>query len=131
MSAQESSSPLGRVRGLGSAHHGGEHWLRERLTSAALLLLTIWLVASLLLLPGLDQRTIVEWLRSASGAVPMALLIVVAFIHAMDGLKVVIDDYVHDAGNNLVLNGLVVFAGYGGMALALFSLARIAFGAGE
>ncbi len=131
MSAPESSTPLGRVRGLGSAHHGGEHWIRERLTSAALLLLTIWLVASLLLLPGLDQRTIVEWLRPASGAVPMALLIVVAFIHAMDGLKVVIDDYVHDAGNNLVLNGLVVFAGYGGMALALFSLARIAFGTGE
>lgn len=131
MSAQESSTPLGRVRGLGSAQHGGAHWLRERLTSAALLLLTVWLVASLLLLPSLDQRTIVEWLRPASGAVPMALLIVVAFIHAMDGLKVVIDDYVHDAGNNLVLNGLVVFAGYGGMALALFSLARIAFGTGE
>ena len=131
MSAPESSTPLGRVRGLGSAQHGGEHWLRERLTSAALLLLTIWLVASLLLLPGLDQRTIVEWLRPASGAVPMALLIVVAFIHAMDGLKVFIDDYVHDAGNNLFLNGLAVFAGYGGMALALFSLARIAFGTGE
>ena len=131
MSAQESSTPLGRVRGLGSAHHGGEHWIRERLTSAALLLLTIWLVASLLLLPSLDQRTIVEWLRPASGAVPMALLIIVAFIHAIDGLKVVIDDYVHDAGNNLVLNGLVFFAGYGGMALALFSLARIAFGIGE
>ena len=131
MSAQESSTPLGRVRGLGSAQHGGEHWIRERLISAAVLLLTIWLVASLLMLPSLDQRTIVEWLRPASGAVPMALLIILGFIHAIDGLKVVIDDYVHDAGNNLALNGLVIFAGYGAMALALFSLARIAFGAGE
>lgn len=131
MSAQDSATPLGRVRGLGSAQHGGEHWIRERLTSAALLLLTIWLVASLLMLPSLDQRTVVEWLRPASGAVPMALLIITAFIHAIDGLKVVIDDYVHDAGNNLSLNGLVLFAGYGGMALALFSLGRIAFGTGE
>lgn len=131
MSARGSSTPLGRVRGLGSAQHGGEHWIRERLTSAALLLLTVWLAASLLMLPSLDQRTVVEWLRSASGAVPMALLVIVAFIHAIDGLKVVIDDYVHDAGNNLALKGLVIFAGYGGMALTLFSLARIAFGAGE
>ena len=128
MSAPESSTPLGRVRALGSAHHGGTHWLRERLTSAALLLLGIWLVASLLLLPSLDQKTVAEWLRSASGAVPMALFVVTAFVHAIDGLKAVVDDYVHDAGNNIFLNGLILFAGIGGMALALFSLAKIAFG---
>ena len=128
MSAPESSTPLGRVRALGSAHHGGTHWIRERLTSAALLLLGIWLVASLLLLPSLDQKTVAEWLRSASGAVPMALFVVTAFVHAIDGLKAVVDDYVHDAGNNIFLNGLILFAGIGGMALALFSLAKIAFG---
>jgi succinate dehydrogenase / fumarate reductase, membrane anchor subunit len=130
MTAEDSSTPLGQVRALGSAHHGGGHWLRERLTSAALLLLGIWLVASLVLLPALDHRTVTEWLRSASGAVPMALFVITAFIHGIDGLKVVIDDYVHDAGNNIFLNGLVLFAGIGGMALALFSLAKIAFGGG-
>ena len=120
---------IGRVRGLGSAHEGGAHWIRERLTSAALLLLGIWFIASLLMLPALDHRTITDWLRSASGAVPMALFVITAFIHAIDGLKVVVDDYVHDFGNNLFLNGLILFAGIGGGALALFSLAKIAFGA--
>ena len=129
MSAPESSTPLGQVRGLGSAHHGGGHWIRERLTSAALLLLGIWLVASLLLLPSHDLATISEWLRSASGAVPMALFVITAFVHAIHGLKAVVDDYVHDAGNNLFVNGIILFAGVGGMALALFSLAKIAFGA--
>jgi len=129
MSVQDSSTPLGQVRGLGSSHHGGGHWLRERLTSAALLLLGIWLIASLILLPALDQRTITEWLKSASGFVPMALFVVTAFIHGIDGLKVVVDDYVHDAGNNLALNGLILFAGIGGGAWALFSLLKIAFGA--
>ena len=129
MSAESGSTPLGRVRGLGSAHHGGGHWLRERLTSAALLLLGIWLVASLLMLPGLDHKTVANWLRNASGAVPMALFVITAFVHAVDGLKVVVDDYVHDAGNNLFLNGLILFAGIGGAALALFSLAKVAFGA--
>ena len=77
MSLGDSSTPLGRVRGLGSAHHGGEHWLTERVTSIALLLLGTWLIASLLLLPALDQRTVIEWLRAPSGAVPMALLVIV------------------------------------------------------
>ena len=51
MSLGDSATPLGKVRGLGSAQHGGEHWLTERVTSIALLLLGTWLIASLLLLP--------------------------------------------------------------------------------
>jgi succinate dehydrogenase / fumarate reductase, membrane anchor subunit len=129
MSLGESATPVGKVRGLGSAREGGEHWLTERVTSIALLLLGSWLVASLLLLPDLSQRTLLEWLRPASGAVPMALLIVVGFKHALDGMKVVVDDYVHEPGNNFALNTLLLFLAIGGAALALFALARIAFGA--
>jgi succinate dehydrogenase / fumarate reductase membrane anchor subunit len=128
MSRGDSATPLGRVRGLGSAHHGGEHWITERVTSIALLFLGVWLLASLLLLPKLDQRTLVEWLHARSGAIPMALLIVTGFRHALDGVKVVIDDYVHETGNNFVLNLLMVFVAVGGGAIALFALARIAFG---
>jgi succinate dehydrogenase / fumarate reductase, membrane anchor subunit len=129
MSLGESATPVGKVRGLGSAREGGEHWLTERVTSIALLLLGSWLVASLLLLPDLSQRTLLEWLRPASGAVPMALLIVVGFKHALDGMKVIVDDYVHEPGNNFALNTLLLFLAIGGAALALFALARIAFGA--
>ena len=92
MSIGDSSTPLGKARGLGSAREGGDHWLTERVTSIALLLLGTWLVASLLLLPKLDQRTLIEWLHAPSGAIPMALLIVVGFKHALDGMKVFIDD---------------------------------------
>lgn len=129
MSVGESSTPLGRVRGTGSAHHGGEHWLRERLTSAALLLLGLWLVASLLLLPDLSRGTLAEWLAAPSGAVPMVLFVIIAFMHSIDGLKTVIDDYVHDDANRLLATGLLYLAGVGGAALALFCLAKIAFGA--
>jgi succinate dehydrogenase / fumarate reductase membrane anchor subunit len=128
MSLGDSASPLGKVRGLGSAREGGEHWLSERVTSIALLLLGSWLVASLLLLPGRDQATLAEWLRAPSGAVPMALLIIIGFKHALDGMKVVVDDYVHQEGNRFALNTLLLFLAVGGGALALFALARIAFG---
>ena len=128
MSLGDSATPLGKVRGIGSAHAGGEHWLSERVTSIALVLLGLWLIASLLLLPSLDQRTLVEWLRLPSAAVPMALLIVIGFRHALEGMKVVIDDYVHDEGNRFALNALMLFLAAGGGAIALFALARIAFG---
>ncbi|MCY7281820.1 MAG: succinate dehydrogenase, hydrophobic membrane anchor protein [Sphingomonas bacterium] len=129
MSIGQSSTPLGQVRGTGSAHHGGEHWLRERMTSAASLLLGLWLILSLLLLPSLDRLTLTEWLRTPSGAVPMALLVIIFFIHSVDGLKTAVDDYVPDEGSRLLLHGILTFAGVGAGSLALFSLARIAFGA--
>ena len=129
MSLGDSATPLGRVRGLGSAHHGGEHWLTERVTSIALLFLGTWFIASLLLLPKLDQRTLIEWLHAPSGAIPMALLVVIGFRHALDGMKVVIDDYVHEEGSRFALNLLMLFLAVGGGAIALFALARIAFGA--
>ena len=128
MSLGDSSTPLGKVRALGSAREGGEHWLTERVTSIALLFLGTWLIASLVLLPARDPRTIVEWLHAPSGAIPMALLVVVGFKHALDGMKVVVDDYVHEEGNRFALNLLLLFLAVGGGALALFALARIAFG---
>jgi succinate dehydrogenase / fumarate reductase membrane anchor subunit len=128
MSRGDSASALGKVEGLGSAHAGGAHWLSERVTSAALLLLGAWLITSLLFLPSLDQRTLTEWLRAPSGAVPMALLVITAFTHALAGMKVVVDDYVHDEGNRFAVNTLLLFLAIGAASLALFALGRIAFG---
>jgi succinate dehydrogenase / fumarate reductase membrane anchor subunit len=129
MSLGDSATPLGKVRGLGSAHHGGEQWLTERVTSIALLFLGTWLLASLLLLPKLDQRTLVEWLHAPSGAIPMALLVVIGFRHALDGMKVVVDDYVHEEGDRFAWNILLLFLAVGAGAIALFAVGRIAFGA--
>jgi len=128
MSLGDSASPLGKVRGLGSAREGGEHWLTERSTSIALLLLGTWLVASLLFLPNFDRQTVIEWLRAPTGAVPMALLIVIGFRHALDGLKVVVDDYVHEEGSRYGWNIVFLFLAVGGGALALYALGEIVFG---
>ena len=128
MSIGESSTPLGKVRGLGSAREGGEHWLTERVTSLALLLLGSWFIASLILLPGLDPHTLSEWLKAPSGAIPMALLVIVGFKHALDGMKVFVDDYVHEPGSNFAVNTFFLFLAIAGAAIALYALAAIAFG---
>lgn len=141
MSLGESATPSGKVEGLGKAEgpgkveglgasgHGGRHWLEERFTSVALVLLSLWLVFSLILLPALDRATLAEWLGTAWGAVPMALFVITAFRHGLDGLKVAVDDYVHDEGNRVATHFALAMLGIAGAAASLFALAKIAFGA--
>jgi succinate dehydrogenase / fumarate reductase membrane anchor subunit len=128
MSLGKSATPLGKAQGLGSAQSGVHHWMTDRVTSIALLFLGIWLLASLLFLPKLDRATLIEWLRAPSGAIPMALLVIIGFKHGLDGLKVVVDDYVHEPGNNFALNTFFLFLAVAGGAIALYGLASIAFG---
>jgi len=125
----DGKTPLGQVRGLGSAQHGGEHWLKERISAAALLLLGAWFIVSLLLLPDLSPTTLADWLRSPLGFVPMALFVYLCFEHSLEGVKVVIDDYQGDEGGRLFWTVVSLFLHVGAGALALFALARIAFGA--
>ena len=129
MSLGDSATELGKVRGIGSAHRGGEGWIGERVSSVALLILGIWFLASLLFLPALDQKTIADWLNVVGGAVPMALFVVTAFWHGLDGLKQVVDDYVAGEGNRWALNTLFLFLAVAGASLCLFALGKIAFGA--
>lgn len=129
MSQGESATPLGKVRGLGSAREGGQHWLEERFTSVALLLLSFWLIFSLIMLPDLSLDIVKEWLSSAWSAIPMALLVITAFKHGLDGLKVAVDDYVHDEGTRIGLHYFLAMAAIAGASVALFALAKIVFGA--
>jgi succinate dehydrogenase / fumarate reductase membrane anchor subunit len=123
-------SPLGRVRGLGSATQGAHHWWLERLTSISTLLLLIWLLVSLLRLPGLGYGAVVDWLSAPLNAVGMLLLIVSSFWHTKLGLQVAVEDYVHEEGNKIFLIILINFAVILGAALAAFSVLKIAFGGG-
>ena len=125
----DGKTALGRVRGLGAAGHGGEHWIRERISSAALLLLGAWFLVSLLLLPDFSHSTLVEWLSSPFGFVPMALFVYLNFDHSYEGLRVITDDYQGDEGGRMTWHIVNLFLHVGGGAFALFALARLAFGA--
>ena len=129
MSIGKSATPLGKVRGLGSAGHVGGHWIEERFISVALVLLSLWLIFSLAMLPSLDRDTLVEWLRAPAGAVPMTLFVIASFKHGLDGLKVAVDDYVHTEGNRIATHYVLAMAAIAGASLSLFALAKIAFGA--
>jgi len=120
-------TPLGRVRGLGSARSGAHHWWLERLTAISTLILLVWLVVSLLRLPDLGYQVVAEWLRAPLAAVPMLLLIVSVFWHLKNGLQVVVEDYVHEEGGKLLWLVLINFLSLLGAGLAIFSVLKIAF----
>ncbi len=88
-------SPLGRARGLGSAHAGYHHWWVERVEAVALVPLTIWFIFALLHLVGASHQAVIDWLSSPLSMVLMLLLIVATFHHLSLGVQSVLDDYVH------------------------------------
>ena len=91
-------TPLSRVRGLGAAKHGVGDWWMQRVTAVALVPLTLWLVASIVSLAGADYRTVATWMGSPVTAVLLIALLLAGFRHAQLGLRVVVEDYVHNEG---------------------------------
>jgi succinate dehydrogenase / fumarate reductase membrane anchor subunit len=122
-------TPIAKVRGLGSARAGAHHWWLERLSSVALLVLFVWLIASILRLPDLSYGTVREWLADPLAAVPMLLLVAVTFWHSKMGLQVIIEDYVHEPGNKAFAITLLGFFVVAGAGLAMFAILKIAFAA--
>ena len=116
---------IGRVRGLGSAHHGSRHWWHQRLTAASNLLLAVWLLVSLLRLPLANYRALVLWLQSPWASVPLILATISIFYHLRLGLQVVIEDYQHDF-SRVVAVVLLNFYAIACAALAIFAILRVA-----
>ncbi|WP_082553585.1 succinate dehydrogenase, hydrophobic membrane anchor protein [Altererythrobacter sp. Root672] len=118
-------TPIGRVRGHGSAHHGAAHWLQQRYTAAGNLIVVGYLVFSILLLPDMSYATLREWMSGLVPPVMIALLIVSVFWHARLGLQVLVEDYLHHRGARFGALLTLNLAAFSGAAFGLFCLARI------
>jgi succinate dehydrogenase / fumarate reductase membrane anchor subunit len=120
---------IGRVRGLGSAHHGGHHWWAMQLSSAASLITTAFLAISFVLLPDLSFEVVRPWLARPLTVTMLALLVVSMFWHARLGLTVMIEDYVHGQGTRFASLLALNLAAAAGIAFGLACLLFAAVGA--
>jgi succinate dehydrogenase / fumarate reductase membrane anchor subunit len=120
-------TPIGRVRGLGSARHGAHEWVLMRYTSIAALVLGLFLVFSLAFLDEYSFATMREWAAQPLVATGLALLVITFLWHSRMGVAELIGDYVHEDGNKFGAMMALTLAVYGGMAFGLFCIAKIAF----
>ena len=111
-------TPLGLVRGLGSAKSGTEHWWLQRVTAVALIPLSLWFIVAVLGLAGAPYAEASAWLASPLNATLTMAFVLAVFWHALLGLQVVIEDYVHCEPIKIV--ALVA------LRLAIFLLALLA-----
>jgi succinate dehydrogenase / fumarate reductase membrane anchor subunit len=118
-------SDLGRVRGLGSAKEGVHHWWAQRVSAIALIPLSLWFVACIVSLMDVDRATAVQWLGSPVTLGLMSLFLTALVYHAVLGLQVVIEDYIHTTATKLILLLLIQFAGIGLVATGLIALLLI------
>ena len=122
-------TPLKRVRGLGSARSGTEHFWRQRLTAIANVPLALGFILMLLMLLGKDPASARAFLAHPFVAIPMLLFIVSGVIHMRIGMQAIIEDYIHGEGTKIVALALNTFFAIAIGAASAFAVLKLSFGA--
>jgi succinate dehydrogenase / fumarate reductase membrane anchor subunit len=128
MSEPSLRTPLGRVRHLGSAHHGTRHFWHQRLTSVAMVPLTVAVVFIILGLLGRNHAAVVQILGSTLVAITMLLFIIASVYHMWLGMQVIIEDYVHDEVLKFATLMANTFFSFAIGLAAVFAILKLSFG---
>jgi succinate dehydrogenase / fumarate reductase, membrane anchor subunit len=121
-------TPLGQVRGLGSAKGGTDHWWLQRVTAIANIPLISFLVIFIIAHLGASRAELVAAIANPFVAILLVLTMISVLWHMRLGLQVVIEDYVHGHAAKLaalLLNSF--FTAALGVA-ALYAILKMSFG---
>ena len=122
-------TPLARVRGLGSAKAGAEHFWRQRVTAVANVVLVAFLIWLLIKLAGADYATVRHTLAKPQIAIPLLLLVLSGIIHMRLGMQTIIEDYVHSEGRKVAALMLNSFFTIVVGLTCTFAVLKLSFGA--
>lgn len=94
-------TPFKRANGLGTTRDGVHHWWLQRLTAIALIPLTLWVAFAVATHTGDDYATVAAWFAQPFTTTMLILFVFTAYLHAVQGLTVIIEDYVHHKGSKI------------------------------
>ena len=121
-------TPLGRVRGKGSAKDGTQTFWHQRLTAIALIPLATTFAGLMIALTGDNYESAVATMRSPLVGIAMLMFLLVGFYHMSIGLAHVVEDYVHSEPGKIALI-IIVKLGCLGLGLAcVLSVIKLSFG---
>jgi succinate dehydrogenase / fumarate reductase membrane anchor subunit len=118
-------TPLGRVRGLGSAKSGTQHFWHQRLTALANVPLTISFIIIVVSLLGSGHARATQTLSNPLVGIVMFLFVASAAYHMKLGMQVIIEDYIHDEKLKLAAVVLNTFFAIAVAASCFYALLKI------
>ena len=121
-------TPLGRVRGHGAARSGTEHFWHHRLTSIALVPLTVAGVVIVISLIGRNQAAVAQILGAPLVAIVMLLFIFATTYHMKLSAQSVIEDYVHNDTAKYVLLIANLFVCIVAGITSTYAILKLSFG---
>jgi succinate dehydrogenase / fumarate reductase membrane anchor subunit len=122
-------TPLKKVRYLGSAKEGADHFWKQRVTAIANVFLGIFLVWLIVSLLGADYEVVRRKLANPLIALALLGLILSGTIHMRLGMQTIIEDYVHEEGLKLAALVLNTFFAIFVALACVFSILKLSFGA--
>ena len=122
-------TPLKKVRYLGSAKEGADHFWKQRVTGVANLFLSIFLVWLIVSLLGADYATVRQKLANPLIALALLGLILSGTVHMRLGMQTIIEDYVHAEGPKLAALMLNTFFAIFIALASVFAILKLSFGA--
>jgi succinate dehydrogenase / fumarate reductase membrane anchor subunit len=122
-------TPLAKVRGLGSARDGTDHFWKQRLTAVSNLVLVCILIWLLVNLAGADYATVKKTLARPQNAIALLLLVLSGVMHMRLGMQTIIEDYVHSEGRKVVALMLNSFFTILVGLTSVFAVLKLSFGA--